>query len=244
MVNSLSCLLVSEFEFPEEKLREALAPDFAIEEFDYAGSPSEAFQSLLNSSFNLCLMSTRSKEELDAFFSDMRTLGRDKTCAFVKVLPPSSVREDQMHFSSDGFCACISTDLSALDVAELRRALVEEISRMRKEQRSEDIPACVDLALKEVDEAARKRQRGLKASFDRVIASLVRDMMGISKEKSDVFVDTLSNKAESSAAFTATKVDVPEHVLERKLPKLEKTKYTGSSSRVWKKLLNRYGDTK
>ena len=191
----------------------------------------------------MCLIGARYQSEYESFFRDMKKLGRDKTCAFVKVRSddPKVPIDKPAALAAAGFCASISTELVEQDMKALRRALTKEVVRMHEEQRAEDIPGYVELILKEVDKVARNRQRGVPEDYDKVIASLVRDMMRDESIHKDNFIEALATLAEKCEGFAMSKVDVPENVLQRQLPKLAKTQYSGKSSRVWHKLLSRYG---
>ena len=242
MGSQLSCLIVTgTSKFPEEKLRELLAPQILIAEFDYANSLSAAFQFLLDSNFNLCLIGAKYQTETEPFFRDMQKLGRDKTCAFVKVrnLDDTSPRTGPNEY---GFCASITEALTPLDIKVLKSTLSKEVLRIAAERRVVDVPKYVSMILKEIDLNARKQQRGLAAPYDKVIAALAKEMMSDDSIHKENFLETLSKEADQSQSFESTFVDIPEAVLEKKLPKLSKKMYAGRSARVWDKLLKRYGD--
>jgi hypothetical protein len=242
MSSELNCLIVGISGFPQQKLRESLAPAFCFTTFDTADSVSEAFQCLVNTNFNLCVIAASLDQELQPFFRDMRKLGRDRTCAFVK-FSPARIRpkETAAELQASGFCATISADLDAQDLIALRKALSQEMVKIREELKAESIPGCVDLVLRELDQIARRKQRGIDAKFDQVIASLVRDMMSETSIHHSNFLEALSIGAEQSISFSENAVEIPDQVLERNLPKLDKSTYRGTSSRVWNKLLKRYG---
>lgn len=242
MAINLSCLIVTGDPFPEEKLIGLLEPQFCLTEIEYGNSLSSAFKLLLNSNFNLCLIGFTDEEEIQSFFRDMKKLGRDKTCAFVKVVANSSLIPNRIALNQVGFCTAISSELTTIDINSLRNILSKEVIRISEEQRVVDIPKYVELVLKEVDINARKLQRGIKTSYDKVIAGLVRDMMSEESSHKDSFLEKLATESELAASFETVSVEVPDSVLERNLPKLGKTKYEGSSARVWNKLLKRYGD--
>jgi hypothetical protein len=243
MVSELSCLIVTGEQFPEEKLSELLAPAFLFSEFEHASSLSTAFQFLVDSNVNLCLIGTQFQNEISSFLRDMSKLGRDKTCAFVRVLASGDkINSDKTDsLAETGFCASISTELGAKDIQSLRAALSKEVVRMHQEQRVMDIPKYVDMVLKEIDNLARSKQRGMPTHYDKVIASLVKDMMGAESIHQTAFIERLSEVAEHSSSFSSSTVDMPNLILDRKLPQLDKTRYTGRSSRVWNNLLKRYG---
>lgn len=242
MVSELSCLIVTGEQFPEKKLTERLAPSFQFAEIDYASSLSNAFQTLLDSNFNLCLIGIKYQDGLESFFRDMKKIGRDKTCAFVKVQPtisnaPKSIGESLGY----EFCAKISTELIEADIEALRAALSKEVVRMHQEERVTDIPKYVDMVLKEIDNFARKQQRGIPASYDKVIANLVKDMMGADSTHKEAFIAKLADEAEQAEGFNFGSVQIPDKILDKNLPELDKTKYVGSSARVWNRLLKKYG---
>jgi len=243
MASELSCLIVTGDQFPEERLAKCLAPTFRLTEFDFATSLSEAFQILLSSSFNLCLIGNKHQAGLESFFRDMKKIGRDKTCAFVKVQPtiPSQTKAIENAAMGSEFCAKISTELTDTDVKALNSALSKEIVRIIQEQRASDIPKYVNMVLKEIDNTARNHQRGLSGSYDKVIASLVKDMMGPDSTHKYAFIAKLSEDAAQAEGFDYATVEIPETVLGKNLPELDKNKYAGRSARVWNKLLKRYG---
>lgn len=242
MASQLSCLIVTGTgSFPEEKLRELLAPQIYIAEFDYANSLSTAFQFLLNSNFNLCLIGAKYQAETEPFFRDMQKLGRDKTCAFVKIRSPDDT-SSRTGANDFGFCASINESLTALDIKILKSTLSKEVLRIAGEQRVVDIPKYVSMILKEIDLNARKQQRGIADPYDKVIAAIAKEMMSDNSIHKEHFLETLLKEAEESPSFESTFVDIPDSVLGRKLPKLTKKMYAGRSARVWDKLLKRYGD--
>lgn len=218
----------------------ALAPGVSVTSYDHAPSLQSAFQVLLQSSFDVCFIQSALSEGLEAFFHDMQLIESNQDCIFVQVVAKHGDIEEQIPPHA-GFAGRISEAVTAADRQVMTEAFQSKAHRQEVVERTADVDDALEVLLRKVDAVAADRQRGRMTTFDRAVSGFVEDQLKFDQKILGGYLDSLADKSEVSAPPPAKTIEVPERVLKRRLPHLTQTGYSGASSRVWKKLVQKFG---
>jgi hypothetical protein len=232
--------ITPEAELPK-KVSEGLWPEIQFVAADRVSSIADAFQKLVDHSYSICFIAPSFTEGIDTFFKDMKTVGRDETCFFFQLeqgYDPSGEIPKLIHGAIAGL-------VSAAPTAAEREVLVEllqvEFHRAEVTRRVSDVKDAVSLLVREIDLMARDRQRGRSRRYDTAVKSFVELHLAFDKEVFSQYIEALTTLASAAPAFDVNAVEIPDEILEKRLPSLTKDTYRGPSARVWNKLLRKFG---
>lgn len=223
-----------------EPLEGSLKPDIEFEHFEFVNTVHKAIQYHMETDFNVCFIGEAFPSvDLQAFLRDFQKLGKKTPCAFVQVRKKVDLDLDRSSFKSIGFDTVISLAGDHRDKAALWGVLQDVINRRERDETVRNLDAIVDSLMTEVDKTARERKRGAKIKLNNIYGKYVRESSQRFDGLSEEFFDRLLGAIEDAEPFEASAIEVPEDVLAKNLPHLQKDKYKGQSHRVWEKLLNK-----
>ncbi|MCO6429689.1 MAG: hypothetical protein J5J00_02430 [Deltaproteobacteria bacterium] len=212
---------------------------------DIVTNEQAALESHLHNPYDICIVSPAFPDaKMEVLIRDLSQLYAQKygrMCRFVRYSaePPS---EGALNSASTAGFDCV---VSALFDAQDRKRLEELGSEMRRaaeiQEYTRDLDCTMQRILSEVDRVARDRKRGRQTSFNTVSIDFVSDLVEFEPAVFEKYLNSLCNQAEKAEAAKYSKVKIPAAVLKKNLPKLFEDRYAGPSSRVWKKLLKKYG---
>jgi hypothetical protein len=224
-----------------KRVSEGLWPNIQFVVNDRATTLPDAFQKLVEHSYSICFIAPKYTDGIETFFKDMQTLGRDETCFFFQLeqgYDPSGEIPKLIHGAIAGLVSATPTSAERAVLVEL---LEVEFHRAEVARRVTDVKDAVSLLVREIDLMARDRQRGRPRRYDISVKSFVELHLAFDKEVFSQYIDALTTLASAAPAFDVNSVAIPDAVLEKKLPNLTKDSYTGPSTRVWSKLLKKFG---
>ncbi|MCB0333234.1 MAG: hypothetical protein KDD55_07020 [Bdellovibrionales bacterium] len=225
-------------------INEAYSPHYTFGELQYTTNLHKAIQLFREEDFHLCFIDSQFEEDdIKAFVKDYNELGKDIPCAFIQVHQIVKGELDRMMPKMLGFHAVISTQGSAADREDIDEALEFWSEEAEIAKRKIDVTSALDLILKEVDKAARDVKRGMFTKFNTIPSEFAALQTEFHNDIADKYFRELNDKTEEAEPENAIRVEIPEDILKRALPGLEKDKYTGVSRRVWQRLLKKHGIT-
>lgn len=241
----ISALFIdSRREFPH-RFAELLWPDIQFTSFDRVGRVNEAFQKHMMTEFNICFISDKLTEPLDGFFTDIKTLGRDRSCVFVRIrsgATPDSEEHAPSQEIESGFQLAVHEQPSAAQHKELKEKLGVVWRKMEIGRRTNDIDGSVDLLMRLIDDAAVQRKRGRSVPLQHGVTSLMRMHAEFDSQIFDEFLNRLSVSLEKAAPETKRLKSIPLPILKKSLPNLSEEGYLGASNRVFRMLVDRFGE--
>jgi len=243
-VKEIATLIVdaSSAEAEAQALRKSLAPEFAFTSVDFTNSILKALQSLCETDYHVCFISEKfPKVELEGFFRDAASLNKRTACVFVQVRESVEGAFDRTSLRQLGFTTVISRAGTRSDKQVLKDALQEFLHAREVEKRVTTIDRSLKLVLEEIDRVSRERKRGQNKIYGGIVAEFIEGQTHFDEQVLQEYYEKLASQADQRPPAEASKINVPEAVLARKLPKLEQGKYTGVSHRVWNKLLRHHG---
>lgn len=227
-----------------EELVLAYLPELLLNGIEIASSPHAALQNFMELPIDLCLISDSFKpDDYKAIVNDVKRLEQHKACIFVVVAHVGKLPTDRSSLKQFGVDTIITTAGTPEDKAAITGVLKEKLYAWELQRRLEDCSTGLGLLTKDVERIARERKRGKLALFNTSVSDFLRSNIRFAPEVEERYFEVLFNKLENAEPFTASAVDVPQEILDRDLPKLGKTRYHGASSRVWERLLQKFGDT-
>jgi hypothetical protein len=223
-------------------LKKALEPEFMYSTFEQACTITDAFQAHAQKPIQFCIIAPGFKpEELEIFFQDIRTMGRDKECVFVELqdtLPADGSRPVTINKA----CVTVITRAGTLQDKEvLKHVLKEHFKGGKIREKLQDVESAMQHALSAIDKAAKDRRRGSKKPIDKTMIDFVRDQTNFDEKVLEGFYNKLADKTGTTKAPEATKIKIPDKVLKKNLPGLKEDTYDGVSTRVWDKLVKHHG---
>lgn len=225
-------------------IKEAYGPHYNFGEVEYTTNLHKAIQSFRDSDFHLCFVDSEFEEDdVKAFVKDYNELEKDIPCAFIQVHQIVKGELDRMMPKMLGFNAVVSTQGNAADREDIDEALEYWSEEAEIAKRKIDVTSALDLILKEVDKAARDVKRGMFTKFNTIPSEFAALQTEFHEDIADKYFRELNDKTEDAEPENAVKVAIPDEILKRALPGLEKDKYTGVSKRVWQRLLKKHGIT-
>jgi len=224
-----------------KRLSEGLWPDIQFVLADHCTSIADAFQRHVEHSYSICFIAPQFKEGIDTFFKDMKTLGRDQTCLFLQVEAGYDPSGELPRLINGAIAGLISAAPTSAERTVLGELLQVEFHRAEVTRRVADVKDAVSLLVREVDLMARERQRGRARAFDKSVKSFVALHLAFDEDVYAQYIEALTTLAMAAPAFEVNAVAIPDEIIGKKLPNLTKDSYSGQSSRVWNKLLKKFG---
>lgn len=192
--------------------------------------------------YDICLVADSFEpNNLQGFFRDVKKIPTAEHTVFIQIkekLPPDF---DYGWAKELGFNTVVSLRKTAKDREEIQEVLQGLQSKGEIARRIRDVESAMDLVLKQIDQVAEDRRRGRASEFNTISTDWCVDRTEYDEAVLNNYFETLEEQTEEAAPAEATEIEVPEKVLTKKLPYLEKNRYTGVSSRVWRKLLKKHG---
>lgn len=225
-----------------KSFRELLWPEIQLEIEDTALNLTAAFQAQIETVYQLCFIGDSIREDFGPFFADVKTLGREKTCIFVKVVESLAPGAERILAQGADFNVQITRGVTAEDKQVLMTLLGREIRVREVERRSLDVAEVVELLVKQIDEAADEARRGRHKPLHKVVQSIVDLHVQFDHSLLERYFHELTRVTEQSKPVRQVLREVPDLVVAKRLPKLGKGGYVGASSRVFSMLVDRFGD--
>lgn len=212
---------------------------------DYASSIQSALEAHIAQSYDLCLVSQAyPNKEISIFLRDIQKLysqDRQRLCPFIQycaVLPKGFDPKESLQI---GFSSVISEKLEQCDIDNIKTAIEDVAFVNQLNEHMNDVDWTMKMILKEVDRVSRERKRGREVEFNKIPLHFAADLVEFDPRVLSKYFETLSEQTEKRNKPGPSLVKIPAKVLERNLPKLLEDRYSGASSRVWNKLLKKYG---
>ena len=239
---TLDILIVGPDPQATQDFTEVYNEHFHFESAESTRTIHKALQSHRECDYDACfIFDDFDESELAAFFGDYEKLGKEKYCAFIQVRKKIPQEFDQESVKTLGFVSVVSMTATHAD-RELFAESVKDKSREKEIHRKKvDVKGALQVALRELDKAARNIRRGVAKSFNTLSVDFISTQTEFDEEILEKYYDDLSTKASEHEPDVAPQLDVPDQVLKRDLPNLSKGTYKGASDRVWKKLQKKYG---
>jgi len=241
-VTQIAALVVGPNSDEAQDFLRALQPDVQFAASDFTATLRKAVITHSEDNFEICFVcETFAEEDVTGFFNDMRQMGKDKTCLFVKLCNSLPEEFDRASLAPLGFGTVISAKGTAADKEALQSALQNRFHVKEVRQRKVNVDDMMESLLKEIDRAASDHRRGVH----RKMIAIPMDGIEIDTEFDmavlDSYFESLHKKTEGAAPRTIERLEVPDEVLRRALPGLTKEGYKGASQRVWELLSAKYG---
>jgi hypothetical protein len=233
----------------DEKHAEVLAKKFmTIVPFihhEVVGNIQHALEAHLDNPFNVSLITSSIRDEdKTVFVKDMQkfyTQSMDKLCAFIGVLTHLPVTFKMEDYKKLGYSTVISEHFDVQDQENLKGAM-GEFSRFKKmNEHISDIEWTMKMILAEVDRVSSDRKRGRDTKFNKIAINFASDLVEFDTKIMDRYFDCLTEHTGKLEGKKSTQIRIPKSVLKKSLPKLVEDRYTGASSRVWDKLVQKFG---
>ena len=213
--------------------------------YETCHSVEDALQAHLENPFQICILTASIREsDAEIFLKDMQKLyatNHDKLCTFISVKPDLPPNFDLAPSLAMGLSTVVSENFDKSDHEKLKNSLQEYLHFKKISENIGDLDWTMKLVLAEVDRVSNERKRGRETKFNTIASDFVSNMVEFDAKVLSKYFDALSEETEKSSPQQAQYIRIPKEVLSRKLPKLLESRYTGASSRVWKKLLDKYG---
>ena len=227
-----------------ELLEAALNPDIVFEYIDLVNTVNKAVEYHMGMEFELCLISEEfSIEEVKSFFADFAKLGKKEPCLFIQFRKNCDIELDRESLKSVGFATIISTAGDHKDKECLWKALKPFLNQRKYAEVVEELDSVVEKLLNEVDRIALEHKRGKKKKFNNVVSRYLQDTSKEFEKIKEVYLEKLLEESNNAAAFEPSKVEVPDDILDKKLPHLYKDGYKGQSYRVSSKVHEIHGES-
>src|SRR5262249_40150410 len=147
---------------------------------------------------------------------------RHKTCVFVQVKDEIPDKFDRNSLQNKGVATIITSKGTPEDRTALRTALSKVLAEYEAKQRTVDIEKAMKLALKEVDRAASDCKRGFKHKVPPGPMTMVQSHTDADKELLKKYYEDLEKHTAEATPEQVVSLEVPETILKKKLPSLEK----------------------
>ena len=211
---------------------------------EFTSSLRKAINSIVEEEFEICFISHAFPlDDVRAFFVDYGNIEKRSGCGFVQVHPEIKPETDIVGPQTLGFHAVVSEKGTHDDKEQLTEALQEFLFEAEIVKRKYNVDSALNVVLRKIDTAARDLKRGIKKKIDSLPAEFIEIQTEFDQEVLEGYFEKLETKTEDAEPENAQKLNVPEAILKKDLPKLDKNRYMGASNRVWKKLLRKHGAT-
>lgn len=233
-------------------LANALGRFIKVNDVDYAGKVSHALEYLLEVEYIICMINAKvfKKADLRCLIEDSKKIcdAREYPCQFFLVYDP---REGEIEFApyrSMGFFSTLKRpygkqkEFVYSDIAHLKRALATIFHSAEVSNRSDTIERTMTSVLKEIDRVAKAKKRGRERKFNRTVIDYVTDLTSFDHEVLDTYFHALMRETGVAKPQEVIKLDLPRNLQGDLLPGVnEDGDYTGTSGRVYERLLVNYG---
>lgn len=218
------------------------SPDVRFNVLDVCDSFHKALQKNFSETYDVCVVSDDfTVKDISAFINDIKKLEHGKDCIFVQLRSKIEADSDRLALNDVGIDSIISRSLDEADKEAFQKALARSMHMAEVQEKVRELTPAINLMVKEIDEVARDRKRGVNRSLSTIAGDLVKMAFEFSDNVIDGYVESLSEQTKNAEPETSSKITVPDKILKKKLPKLTEESYHGQSSRVWKKLLKKFG---
>ena len=226
-----------------EELDSRLQPEILFEYLDVVNSVHKAIQYHMDMDFQLCFIGDKfPTAEVNSFFADYQKLAKKTHCVFVQFRQTLAIDFDRGSLKKIGFDTVISLQGNSEDKAALVNALQAYILQEEYKEVLGGLPDVVENLMKEVDKIALEKKRGKNKSLNTIYSDHLKASAQKFENLHQDYIDKLTQVTDDAEPFTTAELQVPEDVIEKKLPHLRKKGYDGQSHRVFDRLLKLHGD--
>lgn len=220
----------------------ALEPELKFTFVDFTSSLRKALMSHTEESFQVCFLSEKfTSADTEAFFKDIKSINNAAQCVFVQVREELADDFDAASSTPSGFRTVISRKGTHADKTNLTKVLEDTFYAREVKRRKRDVDLSLTKLLDEIDRAAIDIRRGVPRKLAAIRMEGIELDTAFDPEVLESYFETLSVQTSEAQPRTVEKLQIPEKVLRKALPKLSAEGYTGASQRVWKLLAARYG---
>ena len=211
---------------------------FNFDTVDVCNSLSELLQHHINQAYDLCIISDGTTlPNVTTFLSDFNKIEHPEPCVFAQVREEVPVEFDRNSLSAYGFATVISRQLDGNDVKALQPLVKTRKRREIIEEKKKTVGIAMNILLAELDRVAADRRRGKDTKLKSFSAGYISQESAFDESILQDYLDSLRDTTEKREAPKAVTIAVPEKLLKKNLPGLSSNNYSGTSHRVWQKLL-------
>lgn len=240
MTEALPTLFVSTSRLICNSMIDALKPEYQCSPVEVVSSLAEGFQQHLEQEFRLCFIFHGFESEYQAFFRDIKAMGRDKTCHFIIVNEVEKFEPISGELKEIGFAGQISTQVTKGDKHTIWELFERERQVELIKERCIDMNETVRAALRTVDTAAKHLKRGRFKRVDQVLKTFIKGSTKLDDSVMESYLKALQLQSDEATPFKNYFMKVPEP-WKHKLPEMEDDGYKGVSNRTWDRLRKRWG---
>ena len=239
----IKTLIVESAQVLADNLVAELKHHLSVRECDFTHTLFKAVKSLVDEGYDLCLVSDAfPKKELQVFFRDIKEKVQRSGCVFALVQDKVGAEFDRSSLTEFGFQAVVSRKLSFDDMASLTSLLGVKLHACEVKQRVIDVEKALEMVFRELDQIAADKKRGATNFVNTLAMDFIALQTEFDEEILGRYFEALMSKTESvEKPLLNTKLELPDLVLARNLPKLSRETYSGASRRVWKSLVEMHG---
>ncbi len=228
-----------------KELADKLKPVISFVHFQTVTNIQEALEAHLENPYSLCVMTPAiSDQDAEMFLKDMKKLytqNQDNLCAFIKISPTLPANFNLYKDNPLGYATIISEKLDQNEQKKIKNAM-QEFSRFKKVNEGlSDIEWTMNMILAEVDKVSNDRKRGRNTKFNTIAIDFAADLVEFDTQIMDKYFECMTDRAMNKKPGKVQSVKIPKDILKKNLPKLVEDKYSGASSRVWDKLVDKFG---
>ncbi len=241
-VTNIAALVVGPSADDAQDFLRALQPDVQFAASDFTATLRKAVLSHTEDNFEICFISDSfPDEDVSSFINDMKQMGKDKTCLFVKLCASLPEEFNRGSLEPQGFGTVITNKGTAADKQALQSALDNRFYVKEVRKRKVNVDEMMESLLKEIDRAAMDHRRGVHRKMIAIPMDGIEIDTQFDMAVLDSYFESLQKKTEGAAPRTIERLEIPDEVLKRALPELTKDGYKGASQRVWELLSAKYG---
>lgn len=226
-----------------QQLATALRPEIVLENVDAVDSIFNAVQGMLNGDYHLCFFESAIPEsELEVLVRDVRSMQGKGPVLFVEVHDEITPAKAPEILAKLEIAASIPRGLSEAQRRELLKVIFEFYEGPMRKQGS--VAKFTAMILNEVDRVAYSKKRGVKTAVRGFVADHLRSLAEQDLTVKQGYFAKLEESVGKLGSPLSTELEIPEHMLKRKLPQLKKDAYQGVSHRAFKRLSKKFGKKK
>ncbi len=244
MFANLTALFIDQAQSRSDELTKALGPEIYFIDSLFCDSLSEGLGHLLEKNVQICFIGDGfPPDEFESFLRDIKNIPRMNRCVVTLVKETLAADINRGARAAEGVHAIISRQATTEDKHALNQAIEAIVAKGRIiDEKVHDVEEVLGNLIQQVDDVAMDRKRGVQAKFNSIVPRFVKDATNFDSEVLDNYYDALSETLEEaqSPPVGFESIEVPDHLLNGKYPKLGKNSYYGASRRLWKKLSERW----
>jgi hypothetical protein len=222
---------------------------FPIEEIEAVPSLMKALNALNEEPFQLCLVSDRIPADgYSSFVNDLTQLADANKCPCLlftgtgsEESETSGDQEKEPPLKPSGFHSVISLSAHPSDINLFRDALSRWYELLEQKKTKQDVEGAMKLILRNIDNAASNIKRGVNMKLNSLPSEFIEVRSSLDEVIYEDYLSKLEARTKTAEPENENVIEIPETILQKDLPKLEKNTYTGASTRVWRKLLKKHG---